>query len=116
GGDDSVVVGLGVNLYWPAPPPGVAALESVDPGPDLGPSLARGWAEGLLEMMGRPAGEWPSRRYRAACSTIGQEITWEPAGRGVAVDVDDNGGLVVETEAGQMVLTSGAVRHVRRVR
>jgi BirA family biotin operon repressor/biotin-[acetyl-CoA-carboxylase] ligase len=112
-GSDLVVVGMGVNLYWPSPPSGVAALERVDPGPELGPRLATSWAEELLEIMERPASEWPRRQYRGSCSTIGREISWEPDGRGLAVDVDDHGALVVETDDGQVLLTAGAVRHVR---
>lgn len=116
GGDGSVVVGLGVNLFWPSPPEGVTALETVDPGPDLGPALARSWAERFLEMMGRPVVEWPRERYREVCRTIGREISWEPSGSGTAIDVDERGGLVVRTGAGEVVLTSGAVRHVRPLR
>lgn len=115
-GDDHVVVGMGVNLYWPTPPDGVAALEQVDPGPDLGPRLARAWAEAFLDTMARPASEWPRLRYRAICSTIGQEITWEPGGGGEVIDVDQRGGLVVHTEVGERVLTSGSVRHIRPLR
>ncbi len=53
--------------------------------------------------------------YAAACATLGREVTWEPAGRGRAVAVQDDGGLVVETPAGRRVLYAGEVHTVRPV-
>jgi BirA family biotin operon repressor/biotin-[acetyl-CoA-carboxylase] ligase len=56
---------------------------------------------------------WPIIAYREACDTIGREITWEPAGSGLAVDVDEQGGLIVETPEGTKTVHSGAVSHIR---
>lgn len=111
--DDVVVIGCGVNLWWDGAPPGVAALCSEDPGPELGSAIADGWASHVLDVAAGDPEAWPLDSYRAACVTIGADIAWSPAGRGTAVDVDFDGALVVETSAGTVHLTSGEVHTVR---
>ena len=108
-----VVVGMGVNLWWPDPPPGIAGLHAEDPGPDEGPALAERWADVLLGSIDAGPADWPIDAYRRLCTTIGREVTWEPAGHGRAVDVDQSGALVVETSEGVRLLTSASVSHVR---
>jgi BirA family biotin operon repressor/biotin-[acetyl-CoA-carboxylase] ligase len=108
---EEIVIGLGLNLWWPDPPPGVGAVETVDPGPELHARVAGLWAAELMAMV--EADGWPAEEYRAACMTLGRDITWEPAGRGRAVDVAEGGGLVVETQGKQETITSGAVHHIR---
>jgi BirA family biotin operon repressor/biotin-[acetyl-CoA-carboxylase] ligase len=107
-----VVAGLGVNLYWEKAPAGIGALFDADPGPEAGPELAKRWAACLLDLIRLPS--WPRAEYAAACATLGSDVAWEPDGRGTAVDVDVDGALVVATPAGEVRLSSGAVRHVRR--
>jgi BirA family biotin operon repressor/biotin-[acetyl-CoA-carboxylase] ligase len=54
--------------------------------------------------------------YRAACSTIGEQVTVElPTRRvvGRAVDLDESGALIVETAAGHERLEVGDVVHLR---
>lgn len=104
-----VVAGCGLNLWWPDAPPGVGALFGRDPGDQIAVRLATRWADLLGEV------RWDRAAYRAACRTLGHEVTWEPSGRGVAVDISSDGGLVVETAAGRTTLRSGEVRTVRRV-
>ena len=113
---DLIVVGCGVNLWWPRPPAGRAGLYETDPGLGAAERVARAWADRLVGILARGPDEWPRERYRRRCSTLGVEITWEPDGRGLAVDVAVDGGLVVETPTGTVVLHSGEVRHVRRHR
>lgn len=109
---DGVVAGLGVNLHWPAPPPGVAALEPEDPGEALGLDLGRRWAEELHSLL--QSKDWPLDEYVAACATIGRSISWDPDGRGQAVGVEADGRLRVETPEGEVgLLASGAIRHLR---
>ncbi len=110
---DVVVVGLGLNLWWPDPPAAIGALYSERPVGDEAGRLADGWARWLLELLDAPA--WPRDRYLRLCLTVGQEIAWDPEGRGRAVSVDDDGALVVDTPDGVARLTSGAVRHLRSV-
>jgi BirA family biotin operon repressor/biotin-[acetyl-CoA-carboxylase] ligase len=109
-----VVMGMGVNLWWPGPPPGVAGIHARDPGPEEGPRLAEAWATSLLRSIEAGSGNWPIDAYRRLCTTLGQDVTWEPDGSGHAVDIDASGALVVETTEGRRLLTSAAVSHVRQ--
>lgn len=112
--DGVVVIGFGLNLWWPNPPEGVTSVYPDDPGPEAGPRLAERWAEALLALVESGLDQWPIDTYRRLCTTIGREITWEPAGSGLAVDIDPSGALLVETDSGRMRLTSGAVTHIRQ--
>ena len=112
--DDTVVAGMGLNLFWPEPPSGAAALFSADPGRDRGPELGERWAAELLGIVGEPVERWPRVEYRRACVTLGRDITWEPSGAGKALDVAVDGSLLVRLPDGETTaLSSGAVRHVR---
>lgn len=106
-----VVVGFGLNLWWPDPPEGYRALWNEDPGPSRHLEIGSLWGAELMRLVSSPG--WPRDEYVRLCSTLGREISWEPDGRGLALEVDQEGGLVVETSTGRRVLNSGAVRHVR---
>ena len=108
-----VVVGWGANLHWPGPPAGRGAIFPSDPGPAAAAGIASRWTEELLALLSSPPEDWPYGEYRRLCSTIGQEVTWMPDGRGRAVDVSRQGGLVVATSGGHVTLVSGAVSEVR---
>jgi BirA family biotin operon repressor/biotin-[acetyl-CoA-carboxylase] ligase len=109
---DVTVVGLGLNLWWPAPPDGVSALFELDPGEDRYAEIGGLWGAELMELI--DGSGWPADAYREVCMTIGRDITWEPHGAGKAVDVADDGALVVDSRDGEtMALHSGAVLHVR---
>jgi BirA family biotin operon repressor/biotin-[acetyl-CoA-carboxylase] ligase len=109
--DGHTVVGCGLNLWWPDAPAGIAGLLPDDPGDGLGIKISRGWVNALLARSAR----FDIESYRRACSTIGRDVTWEPDGSGTVVDVDERGGLVVDTPSGVTVLRSGAVTTVRPV-
>jgi BirA family biotin operon repressor/biotin-[acetyl-CoA-carboxylase] ligase len=111
--DDVVVAGMGMNLFWVDPPAGAAALFGDDPGVEAARALAVRWATGLLVRSAAGPDAWGRDEYSSRCATLGREIAWEPDGRGRAVGVAPDGGLVVETATGTMTLRSGAVRHVR---
>ncbi|MBI5156526.1 MAG: biotin--[acetyl-CoA-carboxylase] ligase [Acidimicrobiia bacterium] len=111
---DTVITGLGLNLYWPDPPPGFGALTTADPGADAARHLGERWAERLLQRAASGPDGWGRAEYLARCVTIGEEIAWDPDGRGTATGIASDGGLVVMTSAGEVVLESGAVRTVRR--
>lgn len=108
---DVTVIGLGLNLWWPQPPDGVGALFEDDPGGEANAETGALWGAELMEIIDNPG--WPISDYRETCQTIGCQITWEPDGAGLAVDVDDLGGLIVDTPDGRVTVYSGAVRHVR---
>lgn len=108
-----VVIGLGGNLYWPEPLPGMAAVVQDDPGPDAGPTLAIEWAQQLLAAVAAGPDDWGSAEYRTGSATIGSLVTWDGGGPGTAIDIDENGGLLVDVEGVRRVLRSGRVRSVR---
>ena len=108
---DLALIGLGLNLWWPLPPDGAGALFAEDPGEDAHAEIGALWGAELMEMI--DGGGWPIDDYREVCVTLGKVITWEPDGKGEAVDVADDGGLVVETNSGPQTIYSGAVSHVR---
>jgi BirA family transcriptional regulator, biotin operon repressor / biotin---[acetyl-CoA-carboxylase] ligase len=113
--DGVAVVGLGLNLWWPDAPAGMAAIHQADPGPDLASELGERWAQTLLDLVRDGPAAWPRAEYLAACVTVGCDITWQPAGSGHAVDIAPGGGLVVTTPTGPTTLHAGEVRHVRRL-
>ncbi|HEX9977964.1 MAG TPA: biotin--[acetyl-CoA-carboxylase] ligase [Acidimicrobiia bacterium] len=108
-----VVVGIGINLWWPAPVAGAGSLHQSDPGPAECTRVAGEWAIAFLARMDRSPEDWGRREYEARSATVGAAVTWEPGGSGRAVAIAANGGLVVETADGTVVLDSGAVRSVR---
>lgn len=107
--EQRVVVGCGLNLWWPEVPRGAGALLNHDPGPDTGTAISEAWGSALLET----EGQWDRAEYLSACETLGVELTWDPDGIGTAVNVDEHGGLVVRTADGTTTLRSGEVRTVR---
>ena len=112
-GSDTVVVGCGMNVWWPDAPDDAAALQAVDPGAVVVRRLVVAWADRLVGRLERGADEWGREEYRSACVTLGQDIMWDTDGAGTAVDIAADGGLVVETARGRIVIRSGEVRRVR---
>lgn len=108
---EEVVVGMGLNLWWPNAPAGTGALHREDPGPELHAEIAGLWAAEVMLLLDGEG--WPLDEYRTRCSTLGEEITWDPERRGTAIDIADTGALVVQTGNGVEELVSGAIRHVR---
>ncbi|MEX1124064.1 MAG: biotin--[acetyl-CoA-carboxylase] ligase [Acidimicrobiia bacterium] len=106
-----VVIGMGVNLWWPDPPDAAGALLEEDPGPERHAEIGALWAAELLSLMTAEA--WPIDEYRQACVTLGRDIAWDPAGSGRAVDVTESGALLIEDNSGRREIHSGAVRHIR---
>jgi BirA family biotin operon repressor/biotin-[acetyl-CoA-carboxylase] ligase len=107
---DSLVVGLGMNIGWA--PDGAARL-----GPSVSP--AELLASILTNLDRLPSDIGPT--YRSELSTIGGRVRLEIPGRsdnmfveGRAVDVDDQGRLLVETDGGDTIAyDAGDVVHLR---
>ncbi|MCZ6662615.1 MAG: biotin--[acetyl-CoA-carboxylase] ligase [Actinobacteria bacterium] len=109
--DAVVVIGMGLNLWWPDAPDGYGALSSDDPGAKVHAEIAGLWAAELMLLV---EGEgWPVDEYRDRCVTIGRSISWEPDGSGLAVDVNVAGELLVEADGDIRAIRSGAVSHIR---
>ena len=129
-----VVVGIGINVNWPADWP---PADSKDPelasvavsgtslnrvaGREIDRSELIGW---LLRCAGRHNAMLASdqgrrslaREYRMASATIGREVRVELAGEtvvGRALDIDDAGSLLVSTGACIRTISAGDVVHVR---
>jgi BirA family transcriptional regulator, biotin operon repressor / biotin---[acetyl-CoA-carboxylase] ligase len=113
--DGVVVVGIGVNLFWPRPVAGAGALFTEDPGAEAAVHLAEDWASRLVSRLSAGPDDWGRSAYEGLCTTIGAEIEWDPGGAGSCRGVDERGRLVVETPDGLVLLDSGEVRHVRAV-
>jgi BirA family transcriptional regulator, biotin operon repressor / biotin---[acetyl-CoA-carboxylase] ligase len=114
---EALVVGAGVNVGWA--PQGQAAtdLATVAGRPvDRGELLVAS-----LTALDRLYGRWDlvSRRYRAACATVGREVVVQLAGdapqlSGKAVAVDEQGRLLVSDASGALVtVAAGDVVHLR---
>ncbi len=110
---DVLVVGCGLNLWWPEPPVGAVSLLEEDPGADLAAEIGEAWADRLLTTIAGLPDSFDRRRYSELCATIGTDISWQPAGSGRALSIDATGALVVATGDGSVVLRSDEVSHVR---
>jgi len=110
--DGVLVVGVGVNLFFPDAPAGITGLFDDDPGEELAAALATSWADRLLESIDQGP-LWDRNEYRDASMLLGESITWE-GGSGTAVDIAADGALVVMVGNERVVLRSGAVRLIRR--
>jgi BirA family transcriptional regulator, biotin operon repressor / biotin---[acetyl-CoA-carboxylase] ligase len=113
-----VVVGMGLNLWWADAPRGVGALAEEDPGAAATAQVAGRWADALLVRVAAGPGAWGHDEYRDACVTLGHLVEWEVPpgprpGRGAAVDVDEDGSLVVEAAGTRLTLRSAGVRTIR---
>jgi BirA family biotin operon repressor/biotin-[acetyl-CoA-carboxylase] ligase len=118
GGDlVAVVVGIGLNVNWPADLPadlrGTMTALNHEAGHDLD---RRAVLEALLGAL--DALDWATlaERYRRALATLGRRVRVEqPSGmiEGVAVDVMSGGNLVVATSAGSVSVSAGDVMHLR---
>ncbi len=108
-----VVAGCGINVWWPEAPEGMAAVSNDDYGQEATFELAESWAAAFVDAVHAGPGSWDRGAYVQACATLGADVEWSPDGRGRAVDIAPDGGLVVETPGGVVILRSGEVRMVR---
>jgi BirA family biotin operon repressor/biotin-[acetyl-CoA-carboxylase] ligase len=108
------VIGVGVNLV--APPPDVADAGAVAAEDDelLGTFLSafvRGYEPAHPAFAGSVIAA-----YREVCATLGTRVRATTAVgaivEGEAVDLDERGGLVVHTTAGDEVVRFGEVEHL----
>lgn len=119
----AATIGIGLNVNWAVAemPPEIAgsaiSLAELAGAPvDRGALLAALLDHLDAELAQIEAGGSPLDRYRAACRTLGSEVTVEVGARtivGTAAEIDDAGALVVETSSGRETVTSGEVVRVR---
>jgi len=109
--DEVAVVGLGLNLWWPDPPAGMTALFEEDPGEGRYAEVGALWGAELMRILDE--GEWPIDEYRSICETLGVDVGWEPDHVGRAVDIAEDGGLIVDRDGTTQTIFSGEVQHLR---
>jgi BirA family biotin operon repressor/biotin-[acetyl-CoA-carboxylase] ligase len=111
---DHVVLGVGVNLGDAPAVEGAGALPPGDPAGLLTSFLA-GFAAGYREESPGLAKRVVDR-YRPFCATLGRRVSARTTAgdvEGVAVDIDERGGLLIETDRGPATVTFGEVVHLR---
>ena len=118
-----VVVGLGLNVTWSQPPEGLEAIGvsmNQVAGADVDRERVLAAVLANLERRYRELREAPDAlvtAYRRECSTIGRDVRVEVASgafTGTAVEVNDDGHLVVDDAEGRRrVVAAADVVHVR---
>ena len=113
-----VVIGMGLNLWWPDPPAGMGAVHDSDPGAGSVRRAADRWVEAMLRRTAVTADRWGREEYRAACTTLDHVVEWEDratgaTATGTAVDIGEDGELVVVAAGRRVALRSAGVRTVR---
>ena len=121
---DHVVLGVGVNVSmsaddFPDPIRSTATSLALEGGQAEPVNLLEAFLTGFRAAY-RPAGDgFPAAvvgRYRAVCATLGRRVRATvidgTAVEGAAVDLDDHGGLVVETDGGPRTVGFGEIAHL----
>jgi len=121
----AVVVGLGINVQWDSIPSeldGIATACNLEAGRpvDRDAVLAR-YLHGLEDryeaVLGKAGPDTVVAEYRERCATLGARVRVEQASSafvGNALDVDDDGRLIVERDhGGPVVVAAGDVVHLR---
>ena len=107
------LVGIGLNLASPPLDTATCVARYVDL-PDRD-EWVQSIANTLIEM---PQGAFDLDEYRGACLTLGSSVRIDGAGNdspieGVAVEVDEEGRLHVNTKTGRRIISSGECLHLR---
>lgn len=117
-----VVIGVGVNLNWAGELPEALkttaiSADEVAEHPIDTEQFTDALLHALQERLARPS--WLMQSYRQRCATLGEQvkvIQGENSFTAMALDVDDDGALLVRTDDGvERVITAGDVTHLRTV-
>lgn len=116
----AVVVGIGINCTWPTDLPPEISDRAIAANHVTGrPVHTEDVLDALLENLDARLEEgWDAvaRDYRVRCSTVGREVRVEVADgdfTGMAAEVEDDGALLVITDAGPRRVVAGDVVHLR---
>lgn len=115
----AAVAGCGINLNWagqlpPSLQDGAISLDEAAGASIPQPEFLHGLLSALSNRLARP--DWLAGAYRSRCATLGKSVRVERSGEllvGRAVDLSDDGALVVETDSGRQTVTVGDVVHLR---
>jgi BirA family biotin operon repressor/biotin-[acetyl-CoA-carboxylase] ligase len=117
----AVVVGIGINVNWPAELPEELSTIATACNHVAGAEVDR---DALLDaLLGRLAplyGDWPTvaRDYRRSCATLHRHVRVDLSDEsftGTAADITDDGHLIVDTGACLRTISAGDVVHLRPV-
>lgn len=112
GPESFAIAGLGLNVRAsPADVPEATSLAAYTRPPDAR-ALAEDVRAAILARVARLDAGGPRAvmpETRALCGTLGRRVEWEK-GEGLAVDVDDAGALVVDSDGERMRIVAGDVR------
>lgn len=125
----ALVVGMGLNVCWPKELPAdladiATSLNYLSDVPVDRVELLVRWVQLFDEEYGRliTKGESGAKalvaRYRESCATLGQHVRVEVGDRvleGRAVDINDDGHLLIEVGTDLVEVTTGDVIHLRPV-
>lgn len=121
----AVVVGMGMNVRWPQPLPDELAATATAVNHVAGRDVAvddvlRAWLAAFDRRYGALLAEGgigaTADAHRAACSTLGRRVRVELAGgsvEGQALDVDEDGHLVLDAGGTRQTVAAGDVIHLR---
>jgi BirA family biotin operon repressor/biotin-[acetyl-CoA-carboxylase] ligase len=115
----AVVVGIGINLNWPADLPQELASIAVSANQVAGEQVDReAVLMALLDHLGASLGDWATvaSTYRRNCVTIGRAVRVELSDEtftGTASDVTDEGHLLVDIGMCLRTVSAGDVVHLR---
>jgi BirA family biotin operon repressor/biotin-[acetyl-CoA-carboxylase] ligase len=122
---EAVVIGVGLNITWPPEPPPRELAYAISMEGAGGRAVDRdSLLQCLLDHLGLELDRWRddadalTATYRAALGTLGRRVRVERPGEtlnGVAVDVDEQGRLLVDTVDGRRSVDAGDVIHLRSV-
>ncbi len=109
-----MIAGIGINLSQPAFPPELSPIvRSLYPKGNAPCSHAELCAAVYREIMDHlPLLPNHMPEYRARCITLHRTVAWQQNATvhtGYAVDVDDDGGLIVDTADGRITISAGEV-------
>ena len=109
-----VIAGIGLNVSRGEFPPELrqiaASLYPAGKAPAPLEVFAARITQEILDML--PLAPAHMAEYRAACITLGRRVWWhqgEALREGLALDVDDSGGLRIRTDEGEVTLSAGEV-------
>lgn len=119
----AVILGIGCNLEWAAPPPPEIATRAASLAELSGAAverwdLVRAVLRALDGWLTATDGEGPApvlAEYRRRCATIGRAVRFQRPHdviEGTATAVADDGALVVDTADGPVAVTAGEAHHL----
>lgn len=110
-GRSLVAAGIGINLNTEVFPPDIPQAGSLGVSID-GVALSRDISERLLKINENPDSRSIFEKYRERLSVIGKRISYEKNGitfEGTAVGINEDCNLIVKTEIGGDILSSGEI-------